>query len=118
MGKGTHLVGADEEAEVQQIVLVREVDLARLGQVQLVDVCGGHVGIYVGDTWGYVGDTWGTQPRPPPGRSIPLPVLPARPYWDRYSVTSRPYWDQFVPHHEGSAGADTALHRAHTGTSM
>lgn len=114
MGKGTHLVGADEEAEVQQIVLVREVDLARLGQVQLVDVCGGHVGI----CGAHVGDIWGTQPRPPPGQSIPLPVLPARPYWDRYSVTPRPYWDQFVPHREGSAGANTALHRAHTGTSM
>lgn len=114
MGKGTHLVGADEEAEVQQIVLVREVDLARLGQVQLVDVCGGHVGI----CGAHVGDIWGTQPRPPPGRSIPLPVLPARPYWDRYSVTPRPYWDQFVPHREGRAGADTALHRARTGTSM
>ena len=59
MGKGTHLVGADEEAEVQQIVLVREVDLARLGQVQLVDVCGGHVGI----CGGYMGDTATATPR-------------------------------------------------------
>lgn len=35
----THLVWVDDESEVQQVIVIGEVDLARLWQVELIDVC-------------------------------------------------------------------------------
>ena len=36
--KQTHLIWWDDESEVEKVIVVREVDLTRLWQVQLIDV--------------------------------------------------------------------------------